>query len=183
MKGVIFTELFDMLESLHSPTYVQELIDGLNLESKGAYTRVGTYPSCEMRAIVTKLSDKTQTPISELLHIFGTHLFTRFAEIYPQYFSGINNAYDFLASVENYIHVDVKKLYPDAELPRFEIHQHDAQVFHFTYISSNNFGNLCEGLIRGCIDYIEETISLCSKDLSPSSGAKIEYMLRKEIAS
>lgn len=29
-------------------------------------------------------------------------------------------AFQFLKNIENYIHVEVRKLYPDAELPTFE---------------------------------------------------------------
>jgi Haem-NO-binding len=51
------------------------------------------------------------------LRSFGKHLFGRFVCNYPQFFGGINSALTFLANIEGYIHVEVRKLYPDAELP------------------------------------------------------------------
>lgn len=182
MKGVIFTELLNMLEEQQSAAFVQELIDDTELKSNGVYTKVGTYPTCEIVALVTKLSEKTGLTIPELLGIFGKHLFGQFANMYPQYFRGVDSAFDFLKSVEDVIHVDVKKLYPDAELPKFDIQSHDQDHIHFVYTSKHNFGDLCQGLISGCLEHFEEEATINRNDLDSANGAKIEFTVTKQAA-
>lgn len=44
MKGVVFTEFYDFVETRHSPLMLQEIINQANLGSDGSYTATGTYP-------------------------------------------------------------------------------------------------------------------------------------------
>jgi hypothetical protein len=50
-----------------------------------------------------------------LVHTF----FGLFAERYPALFENVSEPFAFLKNIDNYIHVEVRELYPDAELPRF----------------------------------------------------------------
>ena len=43
MKGVIFTEFLEMVESHFSPEMADRIITAARLPSGGAYTAVGTY--------------------------------------------------------------------------------------------------------------------------------------------
>ena len=51
------------------------------------------------------------------LHVFGKHLFGRFVEGFPHFLRGPGRCLRLPGQGEDYIHVEVKKLYPDAELP------------------------------------------------------------------
>lgn len=179
MKGVIFTEFFAFVEENHSIEFLQETIDQTDLASKGVYTATGTYPFCEMGALLTTVVERTGKDAFELLKLFGGHLFKHFSKTSSHFFEGIDNAFDFLNTVESHIHVDVRKLYPDAELPSFDTLVHTPDRFVMKYESSRGLGALCEGLIRGCLDHFGETAEIKSKLISSDPVTQIEFTLQK----
>src|SRR5437879_3990312 len=120
MKGIVFTEFLEMVERKFTPQMADRIIGNANLPSGGAYTSVGTYDPREIIELLSQLSAATGTPVPDLIRAFGHYLFHRFSEMFPQYFAGIHSALQFLPNVHDYIHVEVLKLYPDAELPSFQ---------------------------------------------------------------
>lgn len=120
MKGVIFTEFTGLVEFTFDFDAVDELIERSDLPSGGVYTAVGTCDHREMVSLVSQLSEMSEKPVADLLHLFGSHLFSRFATMYPDMVGTSDRALDVLESVENYTHVEVRKLYPAADLPRFD---------------------------------------------------------------
>src|SRR5690349_11576903 len=112
MKGMVFTEFLEMVEIKFSPEMVDRIIESADLRSDGAYTAVGTYDYGELIQLVTGLSQETGIPLPDLVRSFGVHLFRRFHELFPKYFEGIGSAFDFLSQVQDYIHIEVRKLYP-----------------------------------------------------------------------
>jgi len=166
MKGIVFTEFLEMVEQTFSPELADRLLDQTELSSGGAYTAVGTYSHQELVALVTQLSEFTQMSVSALIQAFGEHLFGRFALGYPHFFANIHNATDFLVSIENVIHVEVHKLYPDAELPRFTVEARTADRLVLIYSSPRGFGDLALGLIRACVAYYKENWRIQRTDLS-----------------
>ncbi|WP_306251083.1 heme NO-binding domain-containing protein [Parvularcula sp. IMCC14364] len=179
MKGIVFTELMELVEDAQSPAFLQEAINEADLPSGGAYTSVGTYPVCEMGALVQALSQKMSVPVTDLMKTFGKHLFGRFAHIYPQFFADSSDAFSFLASIEDHIHKEVLKLYPDAELPSFEVTEHSANRFVMIYNSSRHLGDVCEGLIVGCLEYFAEPASVTRKVLADDAVSRIEFTIVK----
>jgi hypothetical protein len=119
MKGIIFTEFLDMVEKKFSIDTVDKIIESSNLASGGSYTSVGTYPHTEMAELVVNLGRETGIPVKDLLIAFGNYLFNRLAVLYPSFVVFENGLLFFLESIENHIHIQVRKLYPDAELPQF----------------------------------------------------------------
>lgn len=160
MKGVVFTELIDMVENKFGADMMDDILDECNLETGGAYTAVGTYDHKELLEIVGGLSKKTDRSIKDLITLYGHHLFFRFHEMMPQFFEKPKSAFDFLESVHNYIHVEVKKLYPDAVLPEFKTKRREDETFIMIYTSHCPFADFAEGLIKGCIDFYGEDISI-----------------------
>src|SRR5438874_237356 len=120
MKGIVFTEFLEMIEEQHGPEMADRIILQAELASGGAYTAVGTYDHREAIRLVRGLSDATGMAPPEVLRAFGKHLFTRFVKGYPQFFEGNQDAFSFLEKIDSYVHVEVKKLYPDAQLPKFD---------------------------------------------------------------
>jgi len=165
MKGVVFTEFLEMVEDHFSPDIADQIIEASDLPSGGVYTAVGTYDHAEIVALVQNLSAETKLGIDELLHTFGKHLFGRFVEGYPGFFEGEQDAFTFLKSVEEYIHVEVKKLYPDAELPSVIASLESPNHLKIVYRSDRNMGDLAHGLIEGCIKHFEEPIDIRRSDV------------------
>ena len=179
MKGVVFTEFLEMVEDKFSADLVDEIIEESNLNSGGVYTTVGTYDHGEMIQLVGELEKRTGVAAPDLLRAFGEHLFGRFAENFPAFFENSVGALEFLASVDEYIHVEVRKLYPDAELPSFVCHSPRPECLEMTYRSNRPFATLAEGLIRGCIGHYGEPIDMQMEDLSSGEGTAARFVLTK----
>ena len=110
MKGIVFSELMQMVEEKFSFDIADQMIENCNLASGGSYTRVGNYDHVEVLQLVTELSKITGTPVADLVFAFGNHLAGRFSRLYPQFFSDAPSTFDFLESVDRHIHVAVLKL-------------------------------------------------------------------------
>ncbi|MDP2073639.1 heme NO-binding domain-containing protein [Hydrogenophaga sp.] len=158
MKGVVFTEFLGMVEKQFSADMVDVVIDDAQLPHGGAYTTVGTYPHQEMVAMVVALSQHSGIAVTDLVRAFGEYLFGRFVIAFPSFFIGASNAFHFLSGIEEIIHTDVLKLYPDAELPKFDVEHHDASKLVLLYHSPRHFEDLAEGLMRGCVAHFGEPI-------------------------
>ena len=150
MKGIVFTEFVDMVEARFSADMVDDIIDDAALPSGGAYTAVGTYDHAELVSLVGALSRRTGTSVPDLVRAFGRHMFGRFHAGYPAFFEGITGAVPFLAGIEDVIHAEVLKLYPDAQLPRFECTVLP-QGLSMLYRSPRHFDDLALGLIEGAV--------------------------------
>jgi hypothetical protein len=151
MKGIVFTEFLEMIEEKHSPDFADELIETAGLPHDGAFTAVGTYPHTEMVSLVVRYAAMADQLVPDVLRKFGQHLFSRFVILYPVFFRGIDDPKVLLAGIEDVIHVEVRKLYPDAELPSFVAVWPSPEVLELTYRSERHLADLAEGLMEGCI--------------------------------
>ena len=172
MKGVVFTEFLEMVEDRFSLDMVDRIIEQADPPSGGAYTAVGTYDHREIVALVTALGAESGTPLSDLLHGFGRHLFARFVQGFPHFFEGQGDALRFLETVEHYIHVEVKKLYPDAELPSVLTRRDGPDRLTIIYRSDRAMADLAHGLIAGCIDHFAEDIEV-GVEAAPEDGGRL----------
>ena len=180
MKGVVFTEFLQMVEDRFSADMVDDIIDDANLPSGGAYTAVGTYPHEEIVALVVALSQRSGLAVPDLLRTYGEHLFGIFVRGYPGFFAGVTDAFDFLAGIEDIIHAEVRKLYPDAELPRFDVERRDDdQELVLLYDSRRHFEDLAEGLMRGCIAHFGGNIAIRREVLGEGEARKERFILTR----
>ncbi len=149
MKGIVFTEFLEFVADRYGDDMVDDIVEVSALPSGGAYTTVGTYSHGEMVLLCTALAERTAEPPADLVRAFGTHLSASFARDHPAFFERADSFFDFLASVEGHIHVEVRKLYPDAELPTFRVEERADARMTMVYRSPRRMEALAEGLIVG----------------------------------
>jgi len=178
MKGIVFTEFLEMVEQAHSYDLVDELLNENELPSGGAYTSIGTYEHQEMVTLVVSLSEKTKTPVPDLLNAFGQYIFGTFEKGYPAFFKAVPNAFAFLESIENHIHVEVKKLYPDAQLPRFKTNRVNNHTLEMIYYSDRTMADFALGLIEKTFEHYQEEVSIVREDLV-ENGSEVKFILTK----
>ncbi len=164
MKGIIFTEFLELVEQTWGDAMADQLLDETDLPSGGIYTAVGTYQHSEIISLVNALSEKSQLPVAKLLHIFGEHLFGRFVALYPSFFTEVQDPLDFLEGIEQIIHAEVLKLYPDAELPHFSAERLSPNTLILKYNSPRKMGDFAAGLLTGCIRYFGQPITLITEN-------------------
>lgn len=179
MLGVVFTEFLELVEEKFGLDTVDAILDDSGVENDGAYTAVGSYDHQEIVSLVVALSKHIDVPTEALIHTFGTHLATRFAALYPQFFEGHSDVFSFLATVDKHIHREVKKLYPNADLPTISTNQVDDKTLVLDYRSRRHFGQLAQGLIEGALAYYQCDATVEASDNSTEDEAFIRFEIRK----
>lgn len=178
MKGIVFDEFLQMVESEYGLQTVDTIINDSNLASGGAYTSVGTYDFNEMVALVTNLSQQTEIPVANLLYQFGHYLFDSLVKTHPDVISSYNSPLSLLASIEDHIHVHVRKLYPDAELPTFKILEQDDSQLRMLYSSERGLYMLAQGLMEKAFEHFGKKVEIDHK-LIKEDGKEVEFMLKQ----
>jgi hypothetical protein len=164
MKGLVFTEFFDMVESVFDADMVDTLIDETNPSSEGAYTAVGSYDYQELEDMVVELAKQTGSEVSDLLLAFGKHLGAQFASRYTHFFTEAGDTLSLLKQIDQHIHVEVRKLYPDAELPEFSFEERPEQgLFELHYSSIRPLADLAYGLILQSSQFYNEQFDISMK--------------------
>jgi len=165
-----------MVEKQFGYEVVDHILSESTLESNGIYTSVGTYPHSEIVQLLMNLSDKVSTDPVLLLKAFGKYLFDTFLAGYPHFFSAVDNAFDFLHSIDNHIHVEVLKLYPDATLPKFISEEIDDGTMIMTYKSERKMAALAEGLIEKAITHYKEDCTITSDNIV-ADGSEVKFTI------
>lgn len=178
MKGIIFTEFLEMVEASFGWEISEQIIEDAALPNDGAYTSVGTYPHEELVQLVVALSQQTGVEVATLIQTFGRYAFGRFVISYPFMFSGVTDTFDFLESIEDYIHVEVLKLYPAAELPTFNTLR-DGNSLQMLYQSERPFAEFAKGLIDGCINHFGQPITMTTFE-NNKAGTRAKFVLTKD---
>ena len=75
------------------------------------------------------------------------------------------------------VHVEVRKLYQDAEVPTFDYQDLSDNRMLFIYQSSRPLADCAHGLIEGCIEHFGETMKIERNDLPVATGAHTEFIL------
>nr|WP_299074166.1 heme NO-binding domain-containing protein [uncultured Allomuricauda sp.] len=176
MKGIVFTEFLEMVESIYGLETVDSLLENCDLPSGGAYTSVGTYDFNEMVSLISELSLKKDVPQEDLLYSFGHHLFVGLVSAHPDVVSSYRTPIGLLNSIEDHIHIHVKKLYPDAELPQFKILSKTDTALELIYSSSRGLYALAHGLIVKTFEHFERSATIEYKLLN-EDGTEVKFTI------
>jgi hypothetical protein len=174
MKGIVFTEFLEFVGASRGEDLVDDMIAEAGLV-ESAYTAVGTYDFAELAKLLGAYCSLTGEPASRALNGFGRHLCLVFQAKFPEVFTACDGLLDFLRSVDGHIHVEVKKLYPDAELPRFEEIEREPKRLVLDYISCRPLSDLAIGLIEGAAEYYREKVAIVVKTVETDAGARQRF--------
>ena len=177
MKGVVFTEFLDFVAQRCGDDSVDDLIAACDLPSGGAYTTVGTYSHAEMLSLCGALSAQTGEPAAVLVRDFGLHLSDSFERDHPAFYARASNFFDFLESIEAHIHVEVRKLYPDAELPTFTVEERSPTRLVMEYRSPRKMGDLAAGLISGSARKFNVEARVAAEAVEGSDGEATRFVI------
>ncbi|CUH50748.1 heme NO-binding domain-containing protein [Shimia marina] len=179
MKGVVFVELIHMAESVMGETAVDHILDKIELQSDGAFSAVGNYPCSELLRIVEAFGAELNAPV-EALHVqFGHWMFARFVQGYPIFFEGKPDGFAMLESIEDEVHVEVRKLYPEVELPRFTTQRQGPDSLRMVYSSERPLQHFCRGLIEACMAHFNHQATLQMTDHSAEGRCTAEFLIQK----
>lgn len=158
MKGLVFTEFFLHVEQTRGADMVDAVIDAAGISHDGHYTSGGTYPFDDMVALVSGLCRVAGEPMPAVLNAFGRHCFARWVNYAPQYFAG-RHLFDILSHIDEFHETEVRKLYPDAELPSFVPEDRGARAMTIGYYSCKPLADLACGVIEGAATWLGERVT------------------------
>lgn len=176
MKGIVFTEFLDLVEAKFGLEMVDAIIESSQLESKGIYTSVGTYEFSEMLQLLKQLSANTDISIDNLLLVYGEHFFSAIETSYPSLLATYKGPIDMLSSIENHIHIEVRKIYPDAELPTFKTIEKTDTSLIMIYKSSRAMHHFGLGLMNKTFEHFNSTAKIVLEKLN-EDGTEVKFMI------
>lgn len=181
MKGILFVEFIDFIESHANPEIAQQIINKAKVASGGAYSRVGLYDYQELIQLLVASADELDEPAEKLLSLFSDHLMNMFSREYPDFFTGATSAADILRNLDSHIHVQVKKLYPDAELPSFNYQQNDDEIV-MDYRSPRPLAAVAHALIGACIKHFRTNEHIVSSNVA-EDNCSAQFVIRSIVES
>lgn len=158
MKGIIFNLLEQFVSENWGDKVYEEILNECSLETKGPFVGPGSYPDSDLMAIVSKGVEKSGIALPELLRKFGRFCIPILAEKFPDFVTPYKHPRDFLKTVDNIIHLEVKKLWEDAKPPGFVLREPDSGRLIMEYRSERKLCKFMEGLIEGVGDYYNTLI-------------------------
>ena len=156
MKGIVFNLLQEVVTQHYGEDVWDDLIDAAGVD--GIYTSVGSYSDDEMTALVGATSDRLGLPPAAVLRWFGQQAMPLLAQHYPGFFKGHTSARSFILSVNDVIHVEVRKLYAGAECPYFQFREGPDGSLSMDYRSTRRLCVLAQGFAEGASAHYGENI-------------------------
>ncbi|EDP71247.1 hypothetical protein FBALC1_02147 [Flavobacteriales bacterium ALC-1] len=178
MKGIVFTEFLELVEDKFGLEMVDKIISSSELESGGIYTSVGTYSFSEMLQLLQHLSDNTGLSIDTLLLVYAEHFFSVLEDSYPGLLATYKDPIEMISSIENHIHVEVRKIYPDAELPTFEVVEKTKDSLVMIYTSSRAMHHFGLGLMNKTFEHFNSTATIELEKIK-EDGTEVRFIINK----
>lgn len=174
MKGLVFTTFYSQVEERYGVDMLEDIIEDADLPNKGAFTSVGTYPFQDMVALVTALTRQTGKPLPVVLEEFGYACFAKWVGYIPAHFEN-KTLFDVLEGIDDFHEYEVRKLYPDAELPSFKVLSRDDRVLVLDYFSCKPLADLATGVIKGAADHLGESIEVKHWPVTDGPEAHVRF--------
>jgi hypothetical protein len=157
MKGIIFNLFDEVFTTAQGQDAWDDLLDAAGVD--GAYSALGSYPDREFEALIEAAADVRRETVPECLRWFGREAMARLAASYSTFFIDHRSLRTFLPTINDVIHAEVRKLYPGAETPWFDVGTDEGSL-RLTYVSHRHLCPLAEGLIEGAADRFGESVMI-----------------------
>jgi hypothetical protein len=178
MKGIVFTHFLELVEEKFGLEMLDYIISSSDLESEGIYTSVGTYNFSEMLQLLQHLSKSTGISIDNLLLVYGEYFFRILETIYPGVLATYKDPIEMISSIENHIHVEVIKIYPNAELPTFEVKEKTEDSLVLIYKSSRAMHHFGLGLMNKTFEHFNSSASILLEKIK-ADGTEVRFVITK----
>lgn len=176
MKGIVFNLLQEVVVAEHGEAAWDALLTSAGLD--GAYTSLGTYDDAQLLALVAAASQALGLSERQVVRWFGVQAMPLFAERYPALFAAHDNARDFVLTLNDIIHPEVRKLYPGADVPEFDFDAADDEVLGMTYSSARKMCDFAEGLIEGAASHYGQHVDIEQPECMHDGAAHCRFRLR-----
>jgi hypothetical protein len=160
MKGIVFNILEDFIDENFGDNTFDTLVELVLPELDEPFVGPGTYSDEQLMAIVGKAIEVKKLELDPTLRAFGAFMFTKLASKYPGFVDPHDNPKDFIKTIHDIIHVEVRKLFPEAITPVFIYSNETENSLTLKYVSKRNLFALAEGLMDGSGAYYNKPFKI-----------------------
>ena len=182
MKGLVFTTFYDFCEERLGDDGLDAVIEAARLPHSGAYTSVGTYPFDEMVSLITAYVRHSGQSMPDVMGEFGEYCFRCWVKKFPDLFDG-RDLFDVLAHIDDFHESEVRRLYPDAELPSFKVTSRGPDHMTLDYISCKPLADLAAGVIRGAGQHLGAPVDVSYVATADGTRFRVERLGRARLAA
>lgn len=177
MKGLIFTELLEMVETKYGLETLEYIIDKSNLKSNGVYTSIGNYDYLELKSLLQNLSETTDIPLDDLLKVYGNFFFENATKnSADNVLDKFPNSISLLSLIGKFIKTDSQKLYPDAITPRLDVVERTKNKLILHYASPHCLHAFLYGFMEKTFEYYKEKAKI-SYELLKQDGSEVRFQI------
>lgn len=178
MKGIIFNLLEDFIVDGWGEERFEQVMTGCPLHTKGPFVGPGTYPDSDLFAIVERTTAELGIATPAALRAFGRYAMPRLAARFEAFVRDHDHPKSFLCTVDGIIHVEVRKLFENAEPPRIRFEDTGPRELVLHYQSKRKLCALFEGLLDGTADYFGVPFTREQKSCMSEGAPTCEFALR-----
>lgn len=150
MKGIIFNVVEEVVEETFGLAAWDQIVARAGVD--GAYTSLGSYPDDEVAALVASAAEVAGTTEHDVLVLVGRRGFAKLAGRHSYLLDSMESWRAVLDQLDGIIHPEVRKIYPDAQVPSFQA-EADSDEIVLEYRSKRSLCALAEGLALGLGDW------------------------------
>jgi hypothetical protein len=156
VKGVIYNLVEEVVRRERGVDTWDDVVDEAGVS--GAYTSLGTYPDSDMDELAGAVARQVGTDASSVVRHVGQEGLAILATRYPQFFEPHDDLFGFLRSLNDVVHPEVRRLYPGAFVPTFDLADEGDDVLVMTYASERGRCDLAEGLVLGAARWYRQEV-------------------------
>ena len=179
MKGIIFDVFEKFVQANWGADFFEEVLEATELETQEPFVGPGTYPDADLFALVSTAIERLGVSLDDALQLFGHFAFAHLAQTLPGGVSAYEHPADLLAAVDSIIHVEVRKLYPDAQTPKVEVSDRDGDSLVLSYESRRQLCPLLLGLLEGAAEHfgfaVEHEPLHCMRDGASECAFQVRF--------
>lgn len=177
MKGVVFNLLEEFVTQGWGEDAYERILDRCPMKNGAVYVGPETYPDSELVTIVSTACAELGVEPDVALRAFGRFMFPRLAAKYPIFVRNHTHPRSFLKTINDVIHVEVRKLMRDAHPPSIRWSEPSPDELVLTYESSRGLCAVMEGLLAGTADYFETPFDFQHTACTKNGAGRCEFRL------
>lgn len=175
MKGLLFNIVEDVVAEALSADAWDDVIDAAGVD--GSYTSLGTYPDADLMAIVGATAEIAGISVDDTLRLAGRLGFKHLAQRAEYLLNGIDGWQQLIEALDDIIHPEVRKIYPDSEVPGFAATA-GAAGLRVVYTSSRGLCALADGLIRGGGEWFNSELDVVHESCANAGDPSCTMLVR-----
>jgi len=158
VKGIIYNLLEEVVSDEHGEDTWDALVDAAGVD--GVYTSLGSYADEDLERLVAAASERLGATPDEVVRWFGRRTMPLFAQRYGELFTAHASTRSLALALNDVIHPEVHKLYPDAVTPVFAFDTSSQSTLVMEYRSARRLCAFAEGLLHGAADHYGERLAI-----------------------